>query len=77
MLPTLNGRGDVVLLEHVSVWARTLRAGDVVVARSVQNPRQVVCKRVLGLAGQTLMVPSPTGMGAMRMVVVSQPLVDW
>ncbi len=31
-------------------------AGDVVISHSPQNPRHVVCKRVLGLAGDTVQV---------------------
>lgn len=53
MMPTFNPRGDIALLEHVSVWSGRVAAGDVVLARSVQNPRHMVCKRVLGLEGDT------------------------
>jgi mitochondrial inner membrane protease subunit 1 len=51
MLPTLNARGDVVLLAPGPVRRRDIAVGDVVVARSPVNPRHVVCKRVLGLPG--------------------------
>ena len=51
MMPTFNPRGDVAILEHVSVWSGRIAAGDVVLARSMQNPRHMVCKRVLGLEG--------------------------
>ena len=56
MMPTFNPRGDVALLEHVSVWSGLgggVAPGDVVLARSAQNPRHMVCKRVLGLEGDT------------------------
>ena len=53
MMPTFNPRGDVALLEHVSVAAGALAVGDVVIARSVQNPRHVICKRLLGMEGDT------------------------
>ena len=53
MLPTFNPRGDIALLEHVSVWSGRIQAGDVVLSRSMQNPRHMVCKRVLGLEGDT------------------------
>lgn len=50
---------------------RALRAaGDVVIARSVQNPRHVVCKRVLGLEGDTVTIPSSTRWGLGRTVKV-------
>ncbi len=32
-------------------------AGDVVIAASPRNPRHIVCKRVLGLEGDTVRVP--------------------
>ena len=51
MLPTLNARGDVVLLFPGPVRAGALRLGDIVVARSPVNPRHTVCKRVAGLPG--------------------------
>jgi len=56
MLPTFNTRGDVALVEHASVAFRRLHVGDVVVARSVQNPRHIVCKRILGLEGDLVQV---------------------
>lgn len=51
MLPTLNARGDVVLLAPGPVRRHEIAVGDIVVARSPINPRHVVCKRVLGLPG--------------------------
>ena len=45
-------------------------AGDVVIARSVQNPRHVVCKRVLGLEGDVVNIPSSTRWGLGRTVEV-------
>lgn len=53
MMPTFNPRGDIALLEHVTVWSGRVVVGDVVLARSAQNPRHMVCKRVLGLEGDT------------------------
>ncbi len=53
MMPTFNPRGDIALLEHVTVWSGRVAVGDVVLARSAQNPRHMVCKRVLGLEGDT------------------------
>ena len=45
-------------------------AGDVVLARSMQNPKQIVCKRVLGLEGDEVRIPQSTQMGPGRTVVV-------
>jgi inner membrane protease subunit 1 len=51
MLPTLNARGDVVLLSPRPVRRGDVQIGDIVVARSPVNPRHTVCKRVAGLPG--------------------------
>lgn len=51
MLPTLNTSGDIVLVEHVTARTGRLQVGDVVIARSVQNPKHIVCKRIRGLEG--------------------------
>lgn len=45
-------------------------AGDVVTAYSVQNPKHVVCKRVLGLEGDTIKVPWSSTNGPARTVKV-------
>jgi len=45
-------------------------AGDVVLARSMQNPKQIVCKRVLGLEGDEVRIPQSTQLGPGRTVVV-------
>lgn len=59
MLPTLNARGDIVLIESLSRRAGRIRVGDVVVAASPTNPRHAVCKRVRGLGGDTVPVGEP------------------
>jgi signal peptidase I len=70
MMPTFNPRGDIVLVDHVSVTAGLVQVGDVVIARSVQNPRHVVCKRVLGMEGDYVEVPPPIKAGSSRRVKV-------
>lgn len=52
MVPTLNPEGDVVLLDRLFSKFQGIRKGDVVVATSMQNPKQTVCKRVAALAGE-------------------------
>lgn len=69
MMPTFNPSGDVALVEHVSVEMEWIRPGDVVIARSIQNPKHVVCKRVLGLEGD--IVPVAGSFGAFKQVKVS------
>ena len=54
MMPTLNPAGDVVLVEHVTVTLGRLERGDVIVAKSPTDPNAVVCKRILGLPGDTI-----------------------
>lgn len=48
MLPTLNRDGDIVLLDKLSPRVRRLGRGEVVIAKSVSNPRHTVCKRIIG-----------------------------
>lgn len=69
-LPFLNIKGDLILLEHFSVFAKIIKVGDVVTAYSVQNPRHIVCKRVLGLEGDTIKVPWSSTNGPARTVKV-------
>lgn len=72
MLPTFNARGDVVLVDHISVTADLIKVGDVVIARSVQNPRHIVCKRVLGLEGDTVAVQPPNRPGSAHRITVRE-----
>ena len=69
-MPTLNSSGDIVLVEHLSVSTGRVQVGDVVIARSVQNPRHIVCKRILGLEGDDVDVKSPTRQGSSRKIKV-------
>lgn len=61
MSPTFNHHGDIALVERISVHAGRVGVGDVVVARSVQNVRHVVIKRVLGMEGDLVPVMGPRG----------------
>ncbi|RLN91867.1 hypothetical protein BBJ28_00015200 [Nothophytophthora sp. Chile5] len=47
MLPTLNRDGDIVLLDKLSPRLWKLQPGEVVIAKSVSNPKQTVCKRII------------------------------
>ena len=49
--PGLFGSASPISLCH------DLAAGDVVIAASPRNPRHIICKRVLGLEGDTVRVP--------------------
>lgn len=49
MLPTLNKRGDLLLVNKVSMALTPLRRQDLVVAKSPTRNNQYVCKRVLAV----------------------------
>lgn len=58
MYPTFATGGEVALLDHISpLVPGGLGVGDVVIARSVQNPRHFVIKRILGMPGDDVSVP--------------------
>lgn len=73
MLPTFNVSGDILLLEHLSSRFERIKPGDVVMARSPANPRLVVCKRVLGLEGDSVTVLPTSSRGHIRQTVVWFP----
>ena len=66
MFPTINATGDVLLLEKLSTRFQKIRPGDVVIALSPENPRILICKRVLGLEGERVAVLSPDGRGIIQ-----------
>ena len=49
MMPTFSPSGDIVVLDRFSPKFVGYELGDVVVARSATNPKQTVCKRILGM----------------------------
>ncbi|KAH9608569.1 hypothetical protein KSS87_017242 [Heliosperma pusillum] len=69
MLPTLNMRGDVILMDKLSHRFGKVEAGDVVFVKSPQNPSRVLTKRVLGLEGDV--VSFDTRSGIFESLVVS------
>lgn len=54
MLPTLNLTGDVLLVEHLSTLLGKVGPGDVVLARSPENPRKSVTKRIVAMEGESV-----------------------
>ena len=70
MIPTLSATGDVLLVERLSTQFRKIRAGDVVMALSPENPKILVCKRVLGLEGDRVAYLSADGRGHSQHIVV-------
>jgi hypothetical protein len=57
MLPTLNRDGDIVLVDKLTPHFRPYESGEVVIARSVSNPRHTVCKRVIAKVGWCILCP--------------------
>ncbi|TYJ30705.1 hypothetical protein E1A91_A06G148600v1 [Gossypium mustelinum] len=71
MLPTLGITGNVLLMERISTRTGKLRPGDVVFFRSPENPRRVVCKRLVGMEGdQVTYVVDPKNSDKCNTIVV-------
>ncbi|GLE03259.1 hypothetical protein PINS_up019185 [Pythium insidiosum] len=56
MLPTLNRDGDIVLVDKLTPRVRPFERGEVVISKSVSNPRHTVCKRIIAMEGDTVCV---------------------
>ena len=59
MLPTLNSAGDIILMSRFLHRYRPVEINDVVLAKSPNNPKQIVCKRVVGLPGDHIQYNRP------------------
>lgn len=53
MEPTIASN-DILFTEHISVHMNRIRRGDIVIAKCPNNPRQYICKRVVGVHGDQL-----------------------
>ena len=62
MLPTMAAEGELVLCNKLMsrLFPERLSRGDIVTFTSPLDPQRVVCKRILGLPGDTICV-DPTG----------------
>jgi mitochondrial inner membrane protease subunit 1 len=62
MLPTLAVDGEVVIEDSISVRLNPdkLERGELVVLKSPLDPQRIICKRIIGLPGDTVCV-DPTG----------------
>ena len=58
MLPTFNMAGDVVFVDKFSVRKGEVERGDVVIANTPQNAKQMVCKRVIAKVGPRTLLMS-------------------
>ena len=58
-------------------WPLLLCAGDIVIAKNMQSPRYIICKRVLGLEGDQVRVQPSTGTDLPYTTIVSCCLYSW
>ena len=48
MEPTIDGRGEYIIVDRLPIWFGSFQHGDVVVAKNPVDPRMIVCKRIVG-----------------------------
>lgn len=53
MEPTLY-TNDVLVMERISVRLQRLKKGDIVISKCPTNPKQNICKRIVGLPGDNI-----------------------
>lgn len=46
---------DILLTEHLGPRSGNFNRGDIIVAKSPQNPAQYICKRIVALPGDHLL----------------------
>ncbi|XP_022723260.1 mitochondrial inner membrane protease subunit 1-like isoform X2 [Durio zibethinus] len=62
---------NVLLVERISIRTGKLRPGDVVILRSPQTPRKIICKRLIGMEGdQVTYVVDPKNSDRCKTIVV-------
>uniref|UniRef100_A0A8D0GID4 Mitochondrial inner membrane protease subunit n=1 Tax=Sphenodon punctatus TaxID=8508 RepID=A0A8D0GID4_SPHPU len=59
MEPTIQN-SDVVFSENLSCHLYSIRKGDIVIAKSPNDPKSNICKRVIGLEGDKVYTSSPS-----------------
>ncbi|KAF5301443.1 hypothetical protein FQA39_LY02172 [Lamprigera yunnana] len=47
---------DVVFIEHITPRLKSINKGDVIIAKCPTNPKQYICKRIVGLPGEKMKV---------------------
>ncbi|XP_014600524.1 PREDICTED: mitochondrial inner membrane protease subunit 1 [Polistes canadensis] len=53
MEPTIRSK-DILFTEHISTKLRWYKKGDIVISICPSNPRQHICKRLVGLPGDSI-----------------------
>eukprot|EP01023_Acetabularia_acetabulum_P051932 TRINITY_DN5750_c1_g1_i1.p1 TRINITY_DN5750_c1_g1~~TRINITY_DN5750_c1_g1_i1.p1 ORF type:complete len:282 (+),score=27.12 TRINITY_DN5750_c1_g1_i1:131-976(+) len=67
MMPTFGTR-MLAVVDHTSMWFGEIKVGDVILAWAPDNPRKLICKRVLGLGGDVINVPPAHFLGEYQRV---------
>ncbi|KAI5063205.1 hypothetical protein GOP47_0021752 [Adiantum capillus-veneris] len=71
MFPTFNATDDIVLVERFSTRFQKVKAGDIVMAVSPEDPALVVCKRLLAVEGDNFTVlPEPLSEDVAKQVLI-------
>eukprot|EP01112_Ceratiomyxa_fruticulosa_P001672 TRINITY_DN1183_c0_g1_i4.p1 TRINITY_DN1183_c0_g1~~TRINITY_DN1183_c0_g1_i4.p1 ORF type:complete len:157 (+),score=23.00 TRINITY_DN1183_c0_g1_i4:90-560(+) len=58
MFPTINPVGDVCIVNKWAAFRGSIRKGDVVICSSPTVPNDFVCKRIVGVSGDTVTIDS-------------------
>lgn len=53
MEPTIF-ENDVILTEHISTRMGRFNIGDIVISKNPSNPKERICKRIIGLPGDQI-----------------------
>lgn len=53
MEPTIHSN-DILVTEHITPRLQRFKQGDIVIARCPSNPKQHICKRLIGLPGDKI-----------------------
>ncbi|XP_066152456.1 mitochondrial inner membrane protease subunit 1 [Euwallacea fornicatus] len=53
MEPTIYS-DDILFTEHITALTQSIKKGDVIIARCPTNPKQQICKRVVGVQGDKI-----------------------
>ena len=79
MLPTFRENGDLVLVNRYSniFFGRKYIRGDIVIAWAPYDPEKLICKRVAGVEGQTVVKEFAVGNRKIRTEVVIPPGHVW
>ncbi|KAJ8084227.1 hypothetical protein PM082_002994 [Marasmius tenuissimus] len=74
MLPTLANEGEIVIEDRLTyrLWPESLARGDLLILKSPIDANRLICKRLLGLPGDTICV-DPTGEKALSTEHVTIP----